>query len=42
MSATDPPEIYTGFYAKDKKQGLGKYVWNNGCVYEGNFDNDIK
>ena len=26
----------------DKKNGYGRYVWANGCIYEGGFVNDVK
>jgi hypothetical protein len=41
-SARDSPDIYIGSYEKDKKTGYGRYVWANGCMYEGGFANDLK
>ena len=32
---------YTGSRVDGKKSGTGKYVWNNGDVYEGEFSNDL-
>jgi hypothetical protein len=30
-------DIYVGAYQSDKKSGYGRYIWSNGCIYEGNF-----
>lgn len=30
-------DSYVGIYFKDKKQGLGRYCWEDGSVYEGYF-----
>ncbi len=35
-------DIYIGLYENDKKCGYGRYVWSNGCVYEGGFKKDVK
>ncbi len=35
-------DIYVGTYEADKKNGYGRYVWANGCIYEGGFANDVK
>lgn len=35
-------DIYVGTYEADKKNGYGRYVWANGCIYEGGFANDLK
>lgn len=42
ISSSSPPEIYIGLYTKGQKHGSGKYFWGNGCIYDGNFDNDLK
>ena len=36
-SAKKNGDIYVGAYKNDKKSGIGRYVWMNGCVYEGSF-----
>lgn len=41
-SAKINPDIYVGSYENDKKSGYGRYVWSNGCIYEGNFSEDVK
>lgn len=28
-------KYYLGYFVKDKKQGLGKFIWNNGKSAEG-------
>ncbi len=39
---TEKNGTYTGQRINGKKQGTGKYVWNNGAIYEGEFsDNNI-
>jgi hypothetical protein len=35
-------DVYVGAYQNDKKCGFGRYVWSNGCIYEGNFAEDVK
>lgn len=35
-------DIYVGTYEHDKKCGYGRYVWANGCIYEGSFADDVK
>jgi hypothetical protein len=41
-SAKTNGDIYIGTYENDKKNGYGRYVWANGCTYEGGFANDVK
>lgn len=41
-SAKKNGDIYVGMYENDKKAGYGRYVWANGCVYEGAFSEDVK
>lgn len=36
-SAKSNFDIYVGSYKNDKKCGYGRYVWSNGCIYEGSF-----
>lgn len=39
---TEKNGTYTGQRINGKKQGNGKYVWNNGAIYDGEFsDNNI-
>lgn len=38
---TETDGKYTGSRVDGKKSGTGKYVWNNGDVYEGEFSNDL-
>jgi hypothetical protein len=33
-------DMYIGEYKNDKKCGIGKYIWKDGTVYEGEFEND--
>lgn len=35
-------DIYVGTYHGDKKSGYGRYLWHNGCTYEGTFAEDVK
>ena len=37
---TETNGTYTGERIDGKKQGIGTYKWNDGAVYEGEFDND--
>ena len=32
--------IYIGFFVNDKKQGKGKYFWNDGRIYDGDWLNN--
>ena len=38
----EPPRqsTYLGGYAKDKKQGHGKFTWASGNTYDGSYDID--
>lgn len=36
----DNLEMYEGDWLDDKKDGRGKYVWENGEVYEGIWKDD--
>lgn len=35
-------DVYYGEYKNDKKSGKGQYTWNNGCIFDGYFLNDLK
>jgi hypothetical protein len=35
-------EIYAGHYKSDRKSGRGRYMWLNGCIYDGEFEDDKK
>lgn len=36
-SSHQDADIFIGMYLNDKKHGLGKYIWQDGSVFEGNF-----
>lgn len=38
----DELESYKGPYKLDKKCGYGVYQWDDGYMYKGNFDNDVR
>lgn len=35
-------DVFEGEFRNDKKCGHGEYVWANGDVYIGNFENDLR
>ena len=34
-------DIYKGSFVDGKKSGFGRYIWNNGTVYVGHFENNL-
>ena len=40
LTVTETNGKYTGERIDGKKQGTGKYEWNDGMIYEGEFSND--
>lgn len=40
MSITEKEGTFTGTRVDGKKTGIGTYKWNDGTIYEGNFEND--
>jgi hypothetical protein len=35
-------EMYEGDYQNDKKCGFGKYTWETGVTYTGQFEDDMR
>ena len=34
--------LFEGYYINDKKEGIGKYIWENGEYYIGQYKNGLR
>jgi len=34
--------LYEGSWVSDFREGIGKFIWNNGNYYDGNWKNNMK
>lgn len=37
-----PGDTYTGYIARGKRHGKGKYVWSSGAYYDGEYADNLK